>query len=279
MARAKLLRGRAIKQLRPHAGRNHIHLLFWNSVLDKPLPQLRRYGGNMIGENRSEPVQSACDPVCEPGRADKAVSRQFVRHKVNGIVKQRTAGHPFCYYPDQRGFIIVRVNDVDPFPVDDTAKQLQQFEIKQKFLRRRSDFGVRLGPKRCRPVNLRVADADVFLSRGIGHDVDGVAHLRESIRHLSDTCRRAVIGREWACGDHGDGVAFGPIPSIWRSLSHVVMTGDLRYGLTVCREMIRAGTPITVHPLGTSLSTREFAPMTTLSPILTSPITLDPAPK
>src|SRR2546427_4743843 len=71
MARAKLLRGRAIKQFRPHAGRNHIHLLFWNSVLDKPLPQLRRYGGNMIGENRSEPVQSACDPVCEPGRADK----------------------------------------------------------------------------------------------------------------------------------------------------------------------------------------------------------------
>src|SRR5207244_9600874 len=193
--------------------------------------------------------------------------------------KYVAGGDPFCDHADQPAFIIVRVNDVDAFAVDDTAKQLQHFEIEQKFLRRRSDFGVHLGTKWRRPVNLRVADDDVFLPRGIGHDVDGVAHLRESIRHLSDTCRRAVVGREWACGDHGDGVAFGPGPSISRSLSHVVMTGDLRYGLTASREMMRAGTPITVQLLGTSASTKEFALITTLSTTVHPPITLHPAPK
>ncbi len=43
--------------------------------------------------------------------------------------------------------------------------------------------------------------------------------------------------------------------------------------------MTRAGTPKTVAPLGTSLTTTEFALTTTLSPIVTAPTTLQPAPK
>src|SRR5437867_2913567 len=60
---------------------------------------------------------------------------------------------------------------------------------------------------------------------------------------------------------------------------HVVATGDSRYGLAVSRDMIRAGTPITVQLLGTSATTSEFALTTTLSPIVTPPTTLDPAPR
>src|SRR5206468_7309698 len=165
---------------------------------------------------------------------------------------------------------------------DDTAKQLQQFEIEQKFLRRRSDFGVHLGTKRRRPVNFRVANDDIFLSRGISHDVNGVPHLRKSIGHFSNAGRRAMVGRERTCGYHRDGVAFCAVfcvSSMCRRLAHLVIIGNLRYGLTVWREMIRAGTPITVQLLGTSATTKEFALTTTLSPTVTPPITLHPAPK
>src|SRR5437867_4947561 len=58
---------------------------------------------------------------------------------------------------------------------------------------------------------------------------------------------------------------------------HVVATGDFRYGLAGLRDIIRAGTPITVQLLGTSETTKEFALTTTLSPMVTPPITLHPA--
>lgn len=62
-------------------------------------------------------------------------------------------------------------------------------------------------------------------------------------------------------------------------LPHVGIMGDFRYGLTGSRDMIRAGTPITVQLLGTSPATNEFGHTTTLSPIVTGPNTLLPAPK
>src|SRR6266850_3937710 len=62
-------------------------------------------------------------------------------------------------------------------------------------------------------------------------------------------------------------------------LPHVGIMGDFRYGLTAPRDIIRAGTPITVQLLGTSPATNEFGHTTTLSPIVTGPNTLLPAPK
>jgi hypothetical protein len=34
--------------------------------------------------------------------------------------------------------------------------------------------------------------------------VHGMSHLRKGIRHLSDTCRRPVVGREGTGRYHGD---------------------------------------------------------------------------
>src|SRR5260221_14595967 len=99
-----------------------------------------------------------------------------------------------------------------------------------------------------------------------------------------------MIGRERAGGHHDDRIAVRVIPLVSGRFPHLVVsagvaftggvaTWDLRYGLLASREMIRAGTPRTVQLLGTSAITSEFALTTTLSPTVTPPITLQPAPK
>ena len=115
------------------------------------------------------------------------------------------------------------------------------------------------------PMNFGATNADFLLTSRVSDDVNVVPHIRKRVGHLPDARGGAVIGGERTGRYHGDRVA-GSVPPTWRSLSHVVVTGDLRYGLTGWREMIRAGTPNTVQLLGTSAITTEFALTTTLSP-------------
>ena len=127
-------------------------------------------------------------------------------------------------------------------------------------------------------MNFGAANADFFLTGRVSDDVNVVPHVRKRVGHFPDASGGAEIGGESTSRYHGDRVA-GSVPLTWLSLSHVVITGDWRYGLTGSREMIRAGTPSTVQLLGTSLNTTEFGLTTTLSPTVTPPMTLQPAPK
>src|SRR5439155_11690950 len=152
----------------------------------------------------------------------------------------------------------------------------------RKFFRRWTNLRVRLGAEGCRAVYFRPAHFDFLLTKRISHDMDVVTHIHERVGHFPDTRSRAVIGRERTCSYHRDGIAFRTVRDVsylGRRLSHVTILGDLRYGLTVLREIIRAGTPSTVQLLGTSAITKEFALTTTLSPMVTPPITLQPAPR
>ena len=71
-------------------------------------------------------------------------------------------------------------------------------------------------------MNLGKADDDIVLSHRIGNDVNIVPHVRKGLGHLSDGARRAVIGREWTCGYHRDGIAFHPIPLFLFGLSSLI---------------------------------------------------------
>src|SRR4051812_39026000 len=128
-------------------------------------------------------------------------------------------------------------------------------------------------------MNFGATNADFLLTSRVSDNMNVVSHVRKSVGHLADARGRAVIGGGRTRRYHGDRIA-GSVPPRWRSLRHVVVAGDLRYaGLTAWREMIRAGTPNTVQLLGTSAITREFALTTALSPMITPPITLHPAPR
>src|SRR5207249_8135556 len=127
-------------------------------------------------------------------------------------------------------------------------------------------------------MNFGAANADSFLTGRVSDDMNVMPHVRKRVGHLPDASGGAVIGWKRTGRYHGDRVA-DSVPPTWRSPSHVVVTGDLRYGLTGWREMIRAGTPISVQLLGTSAITTEFALTTTLSPTVTPSITLHPAPR
>ena len=63
-------------------------------------------------------------------------------------------------------------------------------------------------------MNLCIANDDIFLARLVGHNVHGVSHLGKGIGHLSDTCRRAVVGGKWTSGYHGDGIVFRFLPQL-----------------------------------------------------------------
>ena len=98
--------------------RDHVHFSFGGSVLYQPLLQLGRDGRDVIRKNWNKPIQSARDCAGQPGRTNETVTGQLVRHQVDGIVKQRPAGDPFCHHANQRAFIIVRVNNIDAFALN-----------------------------------------------------------------------------------------------------------------------------------------------------------------
>lgn len=61
---------------------------------------------------------------------------------------------------------------------------------------------------------------DIVLAERVGDDVDVMTKVGERVRHLTDTCGRAVVGGKRASCDHRDGVTAVPAASTGTQVRH-----------------------------------------------------------
>lgn len=158
----------------------------------------------MIRKNGYKPIQSASDAVGEPCRTDETVTCQLIRHEIDRIIEERSAGQPFGHNPDESAFVIMRVDNIYPFAADDTAKETQELKITKKLIYRRTDFGIAFRSERPRPVDFGATDPDILLANRICNDVNIVTHVHQRIRHLPNARGGAMVGWERTSRDHRD---------------------------------------------------------------------------
>ena len=112
-----------IEEIGFDAGGDHVDLSGRDAVLDEPIPQLCRNGRDVVGENWREPIQAARQTVGEKRGPDEFVSCQFVAHEIDRVVEQRASRQPLRHNPDERAFVVVRMNDIDPLLADNTTEK------------------------------------------------------------------------------------------------------------------------------------------------------------
>lgn len=61
---------------------------------------------------------------------------------------------------------------------------------------------------------------DIVLAERVGDDVDVMTKVGERVRHLTDTCGRAVVGGKRTSCDHRDGVTAVPAASTGTQVRH-----------------------------------------------------------
>src|SRR6266481_1714900 len=164
----------------------------------------------MIRKDWRKPIQAMSDAVRQPCRANEVITGELVTQQIDRVIDQRAPRKPLGQNADERGFVVMGVNDVDVLSANDPAEQSQELKIEREFLMRWTNLRVRLRVKGSGAMHFCPAHLDITLTKRVSYDMNVVAHIRQRIGHFPNTRGRAVIGRKRTGRHYGDRVTAFP---------------------------------------------------------------------
>ena len=117
------------------------------------------------------------DAVRQPCRANEVITGELVPQQIDRVIEQRAPRKPLGQNADERGFVVMGVNNVDVLSANDPAEQSQELKIERKFLMRWTNLRVRLRLKRSGAMHFCPAHPDITLTKRISYDMNVVAHI------------------------------------------------------------------------------------------------------
>src|SRR5207249_2027149 len=145
----------------------------------------------------------SCQPYAECARADKSKRRQLADHGVNGVVDYRYPREPANKASDKRCLVVMGVNQLNLMFAHHLKKLRRQQEIKDQPPVTRPNTDAAIPAYVANTINRDPPYWNAVMKR-VGNDANRMSTAGERLRHFPDRCRRAMICRKRAGGNHRD---------------------------------------------------------------------------